>query len=403
MTSVLRAQAPAQPDARAETMIPLCEPYLGGNEASYVRECLETGWVSSVGPFVERFERELAATVGVPHAVATVSGTSALHVALLVAGLEPGDEVLVPSLTFVAPANAVRYAGGWPVFLDVEPDFWQLDVRATEEFLRQECRWEGGELRNRFSGRRVRGIVPVHILGHPVDLDPLVALADEFGLFIVEDATESLGASYRGRLLGSDGRLACLSFNGNKLLTTGGGGMVLCGNRADAERVRYLTTQAKDDPVAFVHGAIGFNYRLSNVLAALGVAQLERLEDHLAAKRRIAQRYSEAFRHNDRVTPMAEAPWARSAFWMYTVLFEAAIDRQDLLEQLERERIQTRPLWQPLHESPAHAEAQRRSCPVASAVAKRSLSLPCSVGLTEADQDRVIRAVQSRVLQQQET
>lgn len=382
---------PGAPAAAGQ--IPLCVPFLGGNEADYVQECIRTGWVSSVGPFVNRFERETADLLGVAHGIATTSGTAALHVALLVAGIERGDEVVLPSLTFIAPANAIRYLGAWPVFIDVDPTYWQLDVSATEAFLRDECHHVNGELRNRVTGRRVRGILPVHILGHPVDLDPLVALADEFGLTIVEDATEALGAFYRGRPVGGSGRLACFSFNGNKLLTTGGGGMVVCNDRATAARVRYLTTQAKDDPVAFVHGAVGFNYRLSNVLAAIGVAQLERLDFHVAEKRRIADRYGAALSTVHGVTLMAEAPWARSVYWMYTILLDARFDRNAVMKALDRDGVQTRPLWQALHASAAHRDAQRRACPVVDELVSRSLSLPCSVGLTLPNQDRVVEAL----------
>ncbi len=275
--------------------IPLCVPEIRGNEWQYVRDCLDTGWVSSVGSYVDRFERKLADTVGTSHAIATASGTAALHTALLVAGVEPEDEVLVSTLTFIAPANAVRYVGAWPVFIDAEPRYWQMDPQRVTDFLRGHCRRIRGVWRQRATGRRVRALLPVHVLGHPVDMTSLLSVAREHELVVIEDASESLGATCYGTPVGKLGHIACFSFNGNKLLTTGGGGMLVTDDPAYAARARYLTTQAKDDPIEYVHGAVGYNYRLTNVQAAIGVAQLEQLDDYVAAKRRIAARYAAAF------------------------------------------------------------------------------------------------------------
>ncbi len=253
--------------------IPLCVPEIGGNEWAYVKECLDTGWVSSVGLFVDRFERQLADFVGAKFAVATVNGTAALHIALLVAGVRPDDEVLVSTLTFIAPANAIRYAGAWPVFIDAEPRYWQMDPEQVENFIERNCRWAEGILVNRTTGRRVSAVVAVHILGHPVDLDPIVAVCRKYGLAIIEDATESLGARYKGRMVGTLGDIACFSFNGNKLITTGGGGMIVTDNADWARKAKYLTTQAKDDPLEYIHNEIGYNYRLTNLQAAMGCAR----------------------------------------------------------------------------------------------------------------------------------
>ena len=367
-----------------------------GNEWEYVKECLDTNWVSSVGSFVDRFESEVADFVGAAHGVATSSGTAALHVALLVAGVRPDDEVLVPTLTFIAPANAVRYCRAWPVFIDAEADYWQLDVDKVAEFLERECTWRNGKLRNRTSGRHVSAVLPVHILGHPVDMDPLLQLARRYGLAVIEDATESLGAAYRGSPVGHGGDIACLSFNGNKLITTGGGGMIVTDNEPWAERARYLTTQAKDDPIEYVHHEIGYNYRMTNVTAAIGCAQLEQVEHRLSAKRETAGAYREALGELSGVTPMPEAPWASSAFWMYTVLIDApefGMGSRALLQSLAASGIQTRPLWQPLHLSRAHAGSQSYRCEVAERLYRDALSLPCSVGLTAHQRERVIDAV----------
>ena len=210
----------------SQSRIPLCAPEIRGNEWKYVKECLDTGWVSTVGSFVDRFERKLADVVGVKHTVATNSGTAALHVALLVAGIEPDDEVLIPTLTFIAPANAIRYVGAWPVFVDSESQYWQIDPEKVKWFLESQCHWREGRLYNRHTGRRVKAILPVHILGHPVDVDSILELACKYELTVIDDATESLGAQYKGRNLGSRSEIACFSFNGNKLITTGGGGMI---------------------------------------------------------------------------------------------------------------------------------------------------------------------------------
>jgi perosamine synthetase len=375
--------------------IPLSVPAISGNEWKYVKECLDTGWVSSVGAFVDRFESELAAYVGTKHAVATVNGTAALHVALLAAGIKPNDEVLVSTLTFIAPANAIRYAGAWPVFIDAEPEFWQLDPRQVATFLEEECHSVNGELRNKKSGRCVKAILPVHVLGHPVDMDPIVELARKYNLVVIEDATESLGATYKGRMVGRLGDIACFSFNGNKVITTGGGGMIVTDNEAWARKAKYLTTQAKDDPVEYVHGEVGYNYRLTNIQAAIGCAQLEQLNDYIAAKRRIADAYTESFRGLPGITPMRVASWAQSIYWLYTILVDesAGGGSRSLMHALADRGIQARPLWQPLHHSPAHAGSQSYQCSVADKLNREALSLPSSHSLRAEELTRVVNAV----------
>src|SRR5690349_3353022 len=223
----------------ATKFIPLSVPEIRGNEWSYVKECLDTGWVSSVGEYVNRFECSIAKKVRAQSGVATSSGTSALHIALLVSGVQPDDEVLVSTLTFIAPVNAIRYAGAWPVLMDAEPNFWQINPDKVADFLKKNCRFTNGELRNRASGRRIRAVMPVHILGHPVDLDPIRVIAREFDLSVIEDATECLGATYRGNRIGATSEIACFSFNGNKIITTGGGGAIVTSNAQWADRARY--------------------------------------------------------------------------------------------------------------------------------------------------------------------
>jgi perosamine synthetase len=386
--------APGAPPT--DGFIPLTVPEIRGNEWLYVKECLDSNWVSSVGSYVDRFEEMVAQQTGTKHGVATVNGTAALHVALLVAGVQPEDEVLVSTLTFIAPVNAIRYVGAWPVLIDAEPNYWQMDPARVAEFLERDCRRSDGRLYNRHTGRRVTAVIPVHVLGHPVDLDPILALARKFGLKIIEDATEGLGATYKGRPLGCLGDIACFSFNGNKIITTGGGGMLVTDNEEWARKAKYLTTQAKDDPIEYIHGEVGYNYRLTNLLAAVGCAQMEQLGTYVAAKRRIAARYNENLVKLPGIVPMKNAPWAASTFWMYSILIEEetfGMDSRTLMRMLGLQKIQCRPLWQPIHQSPAHASKDVVAMPVAEQLASRALSLPCSVGLTEPEQDRVIAAL----------
>lgn len=378
------------------SFIPLCAPEIRGNEWRYVKECLDGGWVSSVGDFVVRFEKDLARCSGARFGVATSSGTAALHVALLVAGVEPEDEVIVSDLTFIAPANAVRYVGAWPVFVDAEPDYWQIDPQKLRDFLQHGCNWREGALYNRESGRRVRAVLPVHILGHPADMDPILEVARHYGLVVVEDATESLGATYRGKAVGHLGDLACFSFNGNKVITTGGGGILLTDREEWAIRARHLTTQAKSDPLEYIHDEIGFNYRLTNIQAAVGVAQLELLAEYIATKRRIAARYREGLAGIRGIELPREATWAESIWWLYTIRVQEAktgVNSRALMRALQEAGIQSRPLWQPLHLSPAHAGVHGPPCPVAENLYQEGLSLPSSVGLLTDDQDRIIDAI----------
>jgi len=386
--------APGAPPT--EEFIPLVVPEIRGNEWKYVKDCLDTNWVSSVGSYVERFERMVAEQAGTGYAVATVNGTAALHVALLLAGVQPDDEVLVSTLTFIAPVNAIRYVGAWPVFIDAEPAYWQMDPARVTEFLEHGCRWSGGKLYNRQTGRRVTAVISVHILGHPVDMDPILEVAKKFGLKVIEDATEGLGAKYKGRSVGSLGDIGCFSFNGNKIITTGGGGMIVTNNEEWAHKAKYLTTQAKDDPIEYVHGEVGYNYRLTNVLAALGCAQMEQLSSYVNVKRTIAARYADRLQNLPGIETMKGASWASSTFWMYTILVnerEYGMNSRVLMRTLDSKKIQCRPLWQPIHRSPAHAKQNPETLPVAEQLVERGLSLPCSVGLTEAEQERVMGAI----------
>ena len=371
-------------------------PELGGNAWDYLKECLEDNWVSSAGPFVDRFESMVAEYVGASHGVATVNGTAALHTALLIAGVGAEDEVLVSSLSFIAPANAIRYVGAWPVFVDAEPQYWQMDPSRVVEFLRSGCQRRDGALYDKSTGRRVKAILPVHILGHPCDMDPILEAAAEFELTVIEDATESLGSRYKGRMVGNLGDIGCLSFNGNKIITTGGGGMVVTGDQEWAERARYLTTQAKDDPVEYVHHEIGYNYRLTNVLAAMGVAQMEQLDEFIAKKRALAGVYAEAFRELEDLTLMVPQPDTDPTYWLYTVLLHGGTtlaDRKRVISGLNEAGIGARPLWHTLHDLPPYRECPNFEIEHAVRLYERGISLPSSVGLAPDQQQRCIDVV----------
>ncbi len=378
-------------------MIPLCQPEIRGREWQYIKECLDTNWVSSAGEYVSRFEAAVAGRIGRRHGVACVNGTAALHVALLVAGIKPGDEVLLPTITFVAPANAVRYVGAWPVFVDVQSDIWQMDPEKIKDFLSRECDYLHGKVINRHTQRTVKAILPVHILGHPVDVDPILDIARQYNLKVVEDVAESLGSTYKGRAVGSSGDVACFSFNGNKIITTGGGGMILTDVKEWADRARYLTTQAKDDPVENIHGEIGYNYRLTNIHAAMGVAQMELLDEYIQAKRGIAAFYGRALEGVGGITLPKVASWAQSTFWLYTILVHDkryGMDSRSLLRELLEGKIETRPLWHPIHSLKPFQECYAYRIEVADRLYRDSLSLPSSVGISERDQQRVVRLIQ---------
>ncbi|HKC99308.1 MAG TPA: LegC family aminotransferase [Methylomirabilota bacterium] len=373
--------------------IPNAVPHLAGKEWQYVKECLDTNWVSSVGPFVDRFEREMAAYVQARHGIAVVTGTAALHAALVALDVRPDDEVLVPSLTFVATVNAIHYCGARPVFMDSDPRTWNLDPAKTAEFLARECELRRGALVNRASGRRVKAILPVHLYGHPVDLDPLLDLTSRYPVALVEDSTESLGARYKGKRVGVAGQVGCLSFNGNKIITTGGGGMVVTNDDQTACRLRSITTQARSDAKEWIHDEIGFNYRMTNIQAALGVAQLEQLDHFVESKRATARAYTDALSGLPGVEPLGEQPWAQSNFWMYSIQLDPAVwgSARRVIDEAIAAGIQCRPLFYPVHRQPPYRDCQAYRVEAADRLHARGLSLPCSVGITQTQRERVVR------------
>ena len=379
----------------ASERIPLAEPTIGGNAARYLEACLSTNFVSSIGPFVDRFEREFAAAVGARHAVACSSGTAAIHLAVLALGIGPGDEVLVPTLTFVASANPVRYAGATPILVDAEEATFDLDPSLVVEEL---------DTRARTGKPQPAAVEVVHLVGHPAPMDVIMEAAERHGVPVFEDAAEAVGATwtagpFAGRHVGTVGRLGCFSFNGNKLITTGAGGMVVTDDDELAIKVRHLATQARLPGRIYDHDEVGYNYRLSNVAAALGVAQLEQLPELLAARRAIARRYDEALAELPGVRPAPRATWADPSFWLYTATLEedATIDRDHLITLLAADAIEARPMWTPLHLTHLYADAPRLGGEVAERIFHSTLSLPSSSSLTLAQQARVVGRIREAV------
>jgi perosamine synthetase len=361
--------------------VALHEPVFAGNEWQYVKECLDTGWVSSVGKFVDRFEADLAAYTGAKHAVAVVNGTAALHIALKLARVQSGDEVLVPALTFVATANAVAYCGATPHFVDSEERTVGMAAQALREYLRSSTEMRDGRCVNRNTGRVIRALVPMHTFGHPVDIDGLLAIARDFQLALVEDAAESLGSTYHGRHTGTFGLMGTLSFNGNKTITTGGGGAILTNDAELARHAKHLTTTAKvPHRWEFVHDEIGYNYRLPNINAALGCAQLEQLPGFLDAKRRIFERYRNAFAGVKQAHIAVEPDDCRSNYWLQALLLDESVaaQRDAILTATNDAGLMTRPAWTLMHQLEPYSACPRMETPVAASLQRRLVNLPSS-------------------------
>jgi dTDP-4-amino-4,6-dideoxygalactose transaminase len=387
-----RAETPSPPSSSPSitARIALAEPSIGGNAGRYLAECLETNFVSSVGPFVERFEREFAAYIGSRYAVACASGTAALHLAFHVLDLGPGDEVFVPTLTFVASANPIRYLGATPVLVDSELATLDLDPAIVVAEL---------ERRARLGIRQPAAIEVVHLVGQPATIEPILDASARHGVPIVEDASEALGATwlggpFDGRQVGTLGRIGCFSFNGNKLITTGGGGMLVTDDEGLARRARHLSTQARLPGRAYDHDEIGYNYRLPNLAAALGVAQLEDMPELLAGRRAVAARYDAALANIAGIDPARRPPGTDPSFWLYTAHLGADGPARDwVLDQLAAAGIDARPIWTPLHRMRMHDDLPMLGSSVADAIFATAISLPSSSRLGAEAQDRVIGAL----------
>jgi perosamine synthetase len=369
---------------QSDNYVSLHEPSFAGNEWDYVKECLDTGWVSSVGSYVDRFEVMLAEYTGVKRAVTVVNGTAALHVCLILASVESGDEVLLPTLTFVATPNTVSYCGAIPHFVDSEEATLGLDPRKLSDYLSEIAELQGDECFNRITGRRIKAVVPMHTYGHPVDLDPLLEVCERYKLVLIEDAAESLGSYYKGKHTGQWGQLSALSFNGNKVITTGGGGAILTNDEELGNLAKHLTTTAKvPHKWEFRHDMVGYNYRLPNLNAALGCAQLEQLPVFLQNKRSLAKSYQKAFADVFGLRFFTEPENAQSNYWLNTLLLDvfSSEKRDELLELTNSTGVMTRPTWTLMHKLPMFKNCPRMDLSLAESLERRLINIPSSASL----------------------
>ncbi|MDR7417464.1 MAG: DegT/DnrJ/EryC1/StrS family aminotransferase [Armatimonadota bacterium] len=365
-----RADRGARPAVTGRRFYPVAAPVLAGNEEAYVLDCLRTTWISSNGGYIGRFEAAFAQFCGARHALACSNGTVALHLALLALGIGPGDEVLVPAVTFVATANAVTYCGARPVFVDVDPDTWGIDPTDLETRITS----------------RARAVIVVHLYGHPADMDAVRAVARRRGLAVVEDAAEAHGATYRGQPVGALADVGTFSFYGNKIITTGEGGMVVTNDDALAARISQLKGQGMDPNRRYWFTMIGYNYRLTNIAAAIGLAQLENADWHTQRRREVAAWYQQELAGVRGLTWHAEQSWARHAYWMFTIQVDPAVaDRDTVMARLADQGIETRPVFYPLHMLPPYRTRPDARFPVAERVASRGINLPTWAGLTRDD------------------
>ena len=359
----------------------LHEPTFGGNEVKYVEQCINSTFVSSIGEFVERFEQEIAHFTGAVYAIATVNGTAALHIALMLAGVVTDDEVLTPALTFVATANAVAYCGAFPHFIDTEETNLGIDIEKLRTYLDHATRLEGGLCINRLTGRVIRAIVPMHTFGHPVDMDALFELASDFCLVIVEDSAESLGSTYKGKHTGTFGLLGITSFNGNKTITTGGGGVIITDDRSLAKQAKHLTTTAKiSHQWDFRHDQIGYNYRMPNINAALGCAQIEQLSGFIENQRNLYIRYAEAFDNIEGIRVLSEPEGCRSNYWLQTLVLDDAISNMqgEILKLANSAGLAVRPPWVLMSELRQFADNPKMNLSCAESIFSRVINIPSS-------------------------
>ena len=384
--------------------IPLAIPSLNGNEWQYVKECLDMEWVSSAGKYVDLFEQKIAKYTGAKYAVACINGTSALHVSLHLAGVNPGDEVIIPTLTFIAPVNAIAYNGASPVFMDADK-YYNIDAEKTIEFINNETVFKDSFTFNKITNKKISAIVPVHVLGNAAWLDDLVSLCEKRNITVVEDASESLGTfynagKYKDQHTGTIGKLGCLSFNGNKIITTGGGGMILTDDEKLADKARYLTTQAKDDPVLYIHNEIGYNFRLTNIQAALGVAQLEQLPVFLKRKREIFNQYKTALNNIEGLTLASVPDYGDNNHWINVLQIDPRIcvkDKDFLMHELDNRGIQTRPIWHLNHLQKVYKDSQYYKIKNSRVLVNTSLCLPSSTNVERKSIQKVIKSIISLI------
>lgn len=374
-------------------LIPLSVPNIAGNEWKYVKECLDTGWISSVGDYVTRFEQMVADFAGAKYGVAAVNGTAALHISLLLSGVRAQDYVILPNLTFVASANSIKYLGAEPLLVDADPLLWQMDLDLLEEFLATETVRRDGALYYKKDGRCIRAIMPVHILGNICDMDRFLNIVGQYPIAIVEDATEALGSSYKGRHAGNFSPLGCFSFNGNKIISTGGGGVIVTDDEALAKHAKHLTTTAKASPDEYYHDEVGYNYRLVNILAAVGVGQMELLPSFIQRKKEAVAYYKSVLGGVADIRFQQELPEVVTNGWLFTIQTDR---QQHLLDHLNANKILSRRFWMPMNKLPMYKDSPyitRKDH--ADYIYNTCLSIPCSTSITDAQLEIVAREIKT--------
>lgn len=372
----------------------LSAPNIAGNEWKYVKDCLDTGWVSSVGSYVDSFEKKLAEFTGAKYAVATSSGTTALHISLLLSGVKQGDYVIVPNITFVASLNSIAYTGAEPILMDVNVDDWQMDLNLLDQFLLENTyRDDNGLCLYKSDNRVIRAIMPVHVLGNMCDIAKLIEIALRHGITIVEDSTESLGSFYKGKHSGTFGQFGCISFNGNKIITCGGGGMILTDNEELAKKAKHITTQAKSDPFEYFHDEIGYNYRLVNVLAAIGVAQMEQLPSFLERKEQVASFYQQNLSGIGDISFQSVSKDSKVNNWLFTIKSK---EQKKLLKELNAAKLQSRPFWVPMNKLPMFSTSKFITKDnISTELYNSCLSIPCSTSISDQELLQVTDLIKS--------
>jgi perosamine synthetase len=374
-------------------MVLLSGPNMGGNELKYVTECIETGWVSSVGSYVDKFEQMSAQYAGTKYAVATSSGTTALHICLILQGVSANDLVIAPNITFIATLNSIKYTGANPVLIDTDANNWQMDLNVLEQFLANETEQKNSTCYHKTTGKRIPVIMPVHVLGNICDMDRLLAIAKQYNLIVIEDSTEALGSYYKGKHAGSFGLMGTFSYNGNKIITTGGGGMIVTDDEALAKKAKHLTTQAKSDPFEYIHDEIGYNYRLVNVAAAMGVAQMEQLPSFIARKKEIIEFYKKELAGIGDIGFQDVSTDVNPNWWLPTI---SSAKQKELLTALNAAKLQSRPFWVPMNQLPMFKnDIFVSNNNKSDEVYKHCLSIPCSTNITNEQMQQVVDVIKS--------
>ncbi|MBI3139782.1 MAG: LegC family aminotransferase [Sphingobacteriales bacterium] len=378
-----------------DKFIALSLPNMAGNEWKYVKDCLDTGWISSVGSYVTKFEQMVADFAGAKYGVAAVNGTAALHISLLLSGVKQNDYVILPNLTFVASANSIKYMGAEPLLIDADPDLWQMDLDLLENFLEKETEVKGRELYYKKDGRRIGAIMPVHILGNMCDMDRFLSIVNKYPLPVVEDATEALGTTYKGKSAGTFSPLAAFSFNGNKIISTGGGGVIVTNDEALAKHAKHLTTTAKASADEYYHDEVGYNYRLVNVLAAIGVAQMELLPTFIRRKKEIVSFYKKELEGVADIRFQQELPEVETNGWLFTIQTNK---QQQLLDHLNANKILSRRFWMPMNKLPMYKDCVYVTAKDHSGyIYNTCLSIPSSTNITEEELEIVAREIKAAI------